>query len=174
MFCPFDVLLHEQLSSLLPFISRKFTKVAKQRQQVSGVAEPQRRQAEGNLGRVECHGEVLDKLSRQTLLQQRHVGGHVVRQEDEHADVTVHLDLSDLDKSRASRLRTDWGLCACGSESCRGNTHCAAQIRVCAHLHRVVVLLHHGNGDSRPIVHLEALHCSALSESSHPLACCQK
>lgn len=113
LFAPFDVLLHEQLSSLLPFVSRKFTKVAKQRQQVSGVAEPQRRQAEGHLGRVECHGEVLDKLSRQALLQQRHVGGHVVRQEDEHADITVHLDLSDLDKSRASRLRTDW--CACGS-----------------------------------------------------------
>lgn len=114
-FCPFDAFLHEQLRSLLPFAMRKFTEVAKQRQQVSGVAEPQRRQAQGHLCRVECHGEVLDKLSRQALLQQRHVGGHVVRQEDEHADVTVHLDLSDLDKSRASRLRTDWGPCILGS-----------------------------------------------------------
>lgn len=112
----------------------KLTEVTEQWQQVCGVAEPQRRQREGHLGRVECHGEVLNELGGQALLHQRHVGGHVVGQEDEHADVAIHLDLSDLNdqrtwtqgqdgsigpvRFRAYRSHTDWP----------ENTHRAAQI----------------------------------------------
>lgn len=76
------------------------TQIAEQRQQVCGVAEPQGGQSEGHLGRKERHGEVLNKLGGQTLLQQCHVGGHVIGQEDEHADVVLHLDLSDLEENQ--------------------------------------------------------------------------
>lgn len=92
--------LHPQTSdSFFPLLV-KLTEVTEQRQQVCGVAEPQRRQCEGHLGRMECHGEVLNKLGGQALLHQRHVGGHVVGQEDEHADVVIHLDLSNLNEQR--------------------------------------------------------------------------
>lgn len=47
---------------------------------------------------MERHGEILDELCGQTFLQQRHVGGHIIGQEDEHADVVLHLDLSDLEE----------------------------------------------------------------------------
>lgn len=93
------VLVHEKVQRCC-FLLVKLTEVTEQRQQVCGVAEPQRRQSEGHLGRVECHGEVLDELGGQALLHQRHVGGHVVGQEDEHADVVIHLDLSDLNDQR--------------------------------------------------------------------------
>ena len=74
------------------------TQIAQQWQQVCGVAEPQGGKSEGHRGREERHGEVLNELSGQTLLQQVQVGGHFIRQQDEHADVVLHLDLSDLVK----------------------------------------------------------------------------
>lgn len=79
------------------------TKVAKQRQQVCGVAEFHWGQSEGHLGRKERHGEILNELGGQTLFHQGHVGGHIIRQEDEHADIVLHLDLSDLEKGKSFR-----------------------------------------------------------------------
>lgn len=72
------------------------TEVTELWQQVRGEAEPQNGQSEGHLCRQQRHSQVLNKLRGQTLLQQGHVSGDAVRQEYEHADALLHLDLSDL------------------------------------------------------------------------------
>lgn len=168
------------------------TQVAEQRQQVCGVAEPQWGESEGHLGRKKRHGEVLDELSSQTLLQQCHVGGHLIRQEDEHADIVLHLDLGDLEQGKtfrrdlthtlpAGQLRVEFKpivvhfvkLVTCWWCFRVENTHDTAQIWVGPHLHRVVILLHHCNLCRCPTLHLEVLHCSTLTEPSHPLPCLQ-
>lgn len=78
------------------------TQVAQQGQQVFGVAELEDGQSEGHLGWKESHGQVLDKLSRQAVLQLSHVGRHVVGEENKHADVVLHLQLSDLEEGEAA------------------------------------------------------------------------
>lgn len=87
----------------------RLTQVAEQWQQVLEVTEPQHGQSEGHLCREERHGEVLNKLCSQALLQLSHVGRHVIRQENEHADIILHLDLSDLQERKLAEVSNTGG-----------------------------------------------------------------
>lgn len=83
---------------------KRLTQIRERRQQVCGVAHFQDGQFEGHLRGLEVHREVLHELTRQALLQHSHVAGDIVGQEHKHADLILHLDLTNLEAARADNV----------------------------------------------------------------------